>query len=148
MSGVTTVALVGLLAGVLLLVLALLVWQEARSRRFEEGPVYVVEDAVRFIADRLDPEIRARLGRSDIRRIIQWELHYLQGLAQEDRRRPVEVVAGGAEPAVEYIASQISETHGVAYSLDDIRAVLRGEAEYLSSIGAVGDPVTDERGEP
>lgn len=137
-------ALIGLLVGVLLLIVAALLWQEARSRRFEQGPVYVIEEAVRFISDRLEPDVKARLKRSDVRRIIEWEVHYLQGLAQPNRRNPVEVYAGGAEPAVRYIADQISQRHGVTYSLDDIRAVLRGEAEYLAAIGAVGPRVEDE----
>jgi hypothetical protein len=42
---------------------------------------------------------------------------------------------------VEYIASRIAEAHKVSYPSDEIRAVLHLEAEYLGSIGAVGEPV-------
>jgi hypothetical protein len=141
MSPATLVTLAALLVAVFLAVMAALLWQEAKRRGFEQGPIYVVEDAVGFIHDRLEgPDLR----RSDVRRIIEYEVFYLQGLAQKDRRTAVEVVAGGAEPAVAYIAERISQAHGVAYPLGDIRAVLALETEYLASIGAVGDPVTDD----
>jgi hypothetical protein len=137
---VSTIALAGLLAGILLLIVAALVWQEAKRRPQAEGPVYVVEDAVRFIVSRLDPDTAVRLRTSDVRRIVEWEVYYLQGLAQPRRHTPVETVAGGWEEAVTFIAGRIEEAHGVAYAVDDIRRVLRLEAAYLQSIGAVGDP--------
>lgn len=141
MSPSTTVAFVGILVAVLLFVLAAMVWQEAKRRRFDPGPTYVVEEAVSFIADRLDPDTRTRLRRVDIRRIVEWEVFYLQGLAQKNRKTPVETVAGGTDAAVDYIAGEILDRHGVSYSLDDIRSVLRIEAEYLMAIGAVGEVV-------
>lgn len=143
MSGATTVALVAILAVVFLGVVGMLVWQEARTRSFDDGPVYVVEDAVRFIEARLPEDVAGRLRRADIRRIVEWEVYYLQGLAQKRRSNPVETVAGGAEPAVEYIAEQIATRHRVTYALDDIREVLRHEAGYLQSIGAVGGEVSE-----
>jgi uncharacterized membrane protein len=143
----TTVALVAILGAVFLGIVAALVWQEAKKRGFDDGPAYVVEDAVAFIVPRLDEDTRTRLRTSDVRRIVQWEVHYLQGLAQDDRRTPVETVAGGAPAAVDYIADEIAARHGVTYAHDDIRRVLRHEAEYLVAIGAVGDQVSDG-GEP
>ncbi len=145
MSAVTTVAFVGLLVAIFLFIVAAMLYQEAKRRDFEgEGPVYVVEDAVAFIADRLDPVLGGRLGRSDIRRIIEWEVHYLQGLAQKHRRNPVEVTAGGAPAAVDYIVERIATQHGVSYAHRDVTAVLALEARYLESIGAVGEPVGGE----
>ncbi len=141
MSGVSQVALIGLLAGVLLLVLALLAWQQARSRRVAGPVVYAVEDAVAFVTARLDGDVAERLTLADVRRILEWEIYYLQGLAQPDRRNPVETVAGGTEQAVAFIAAEIAEKHGVSYSPGDIAEVLRHEAEYLVAIGAVGEPV-------
>ena len=139
MSPAAIIAFVGLLLGVLLVIVALMVWQEARRRPSYEPLEYVVEDAVKHIQERL-PE-NSRLTRSDIRRILQWEVFYLQGLAQEDRKNPVETVAGGHEASVDYIASEIEERHGVSYSHEDIEEVLRLEADYLMAIGAVGEPV-------
>jgi hypothetical protein len=137
----TSFGLVALLAGltaVFLLVVAALLWQEAKRRSFDEGYVYVVDEAVDHIAARLED---SSLRRSDVKRIIEYEVFYLQGLAQERRSNPVEVIAGGADPAVEYIAARIAQVHAVSYPLADIRAVLRLEADYLRSIGAVGEPV-------
>lgn len=134
------VALVAVLIAIFLLVVAALLWQEAKRRSFDEGYTYVVDDAVDFIHGRLEG---SKLVRSDVKRIIEYEVFYLQGLAQERRSQPVEVVAGGAEPAVEYIAARIAEAHKVSYPLDEIRAVLALEADYLGSIGAVGEPVDD-----
>lgn len=141
------VTLVGLLLGALLAVLALLVWQQARRHLVSEPVVYGIEDAVSFVAERLDPDVAGRLGIDGIRRILEWEVFYLQGLAQPDRRHPVVAVAGGSEAAVEYITGEVARAHGVSYSPADIAAVLGHEAEYLEAIGAVGDPVTDPAAE-
>lgn len=141
MSGVTTIALGALLGAVLLGVVAILLWQEAKRRHGADEAVYVVSDALRHVNDHLAPEIRRRVGDAGIQRIIEWELFYLQGLAQESRRQPVETVAGGSATAVEYIGHQIAERHGVEIPSEDIRAVLEMEAEYLHTIGAVGERV-------
>lgn len=139
MSPAAIIAFVGLLLGVLFVIIALMVWQEARRRPSYEPLEYVVEDAVKHIQERL-PE-GSSLARSDIRRILEWEVFYLQGLAQEDRKNPVETVAGGHEASVDYIASEIQERHGVSYPHEEIEEVLRLEADYLMAIGAVGEPV-------
>ncbi len=139
MSPAAIVAFVGLLIGLLLLIVALMVWQEARRRPSYEPLEYVVEDAVKHVQEGLSQG--SRLTRADIRRILEWEVFYLQGLAQDDRKNPVETVAGGHEASVEFIASEIEERHGVSYPLVDIEEVLRLEADYLRAIGAVGEPV-------
>jgi hypothetical protein len=134
-------ALIVVLIGVFLIVVALVVWQEARRRPSYEPLEYVVDDAVRHVESGLADEGIDHLGRSDIRRILEWEVFYLQGLAQDDRHQPVETVAGGHQASVEYIIGQIASTHGVSYAQKDVEAVLRHEAEYLYRIGAVGAPV-------
>jgi hypothetical protein len=139
MTPAAIIAFVGLLLGVLLVIVALMVWQEARRRPSYEPLEYIVEDAVKHIQERLGED--SSLARSDIRRILEWEVFYLQGLAQEDRKNPVETVAGGHQASVGYIASEIEERHGVSYPHDEIEEVLRLEADYLMAIGAVGEPV-------
>lgn len=128
-----------LLVGLLLMIVALMVWQEARRRPSYEPLEYIVEDAVKHVQAGLSED--SGLTRSDIRRILEWEVFYLQGLAQDDRKNPVETVAGGHEASVDYIASEIEERHGVSYPHDEIEEVLRLEADYLMAIGAVGEPV-------
>jgi len=142
MSGVEVLTFVVILVGVLLVIVAMMVWQEAKRRPSYEPLEYVVNDAVKHISERL-PEGSA-LRHTDIRRILEWEVFYLQGLAQDDRRNPVETVAGGHEISIEYIANQIRTNHAVSYPQDEIAEVLRLEADYLVAIGAVGEPVGEE----
>jgi hypothetical protein len=142
-SSPTFVVFVGGLAAIFLFVVAALVWQEAKSRTIDEGPLYVLEDAVDFVIERLDPGVM--LERSDVLRILEWEIYYLQGLAQPKRRNRVETVAGGEAAAVDFITAEIADKNKVTYDSSDVAAVLALEASYLASIGAVGARVFDER---
>ena len=139
MSPGAVVAFVALLVGLLLVVIALVVWQEARRRPSYEPLEYVIEDAVKHVVERLPEETDLR--RQDVRRILEWEVFYLQGLAQEKRSNPVQTVAGGHEASIEYIANQIQLKQDVSYSHEQIEAVLDLEADYLQAIGAIGEPV-------
>jgi hypothetical protein len=139
MTSVEVLTFVALLVGVLLVIVALMVWQEARRRPSYEPLEYVVNDAVKHVAEGLPDSFGLRNG--DIRRILEWEVFYLQGLAQEKRSTPVETVAGGHELSIDYIADQIQTKHGVSYSHTQIAEVLRLEADYLVAIGAVGEPI-------
>ena len=143
MSPAVLVTFIALLVGLFLVIVAMMFWQEAKRRPSYQPLEYVIEDAVKHVHERLPEDVA--LGKSDVRRILEWEVFYLQGLAQDDRRNPVETVAGGHQASVDYIASQIEAKHGVAYPLGDIEAVLRLEADYLMAIGAVGEPVESTR---
>lgn len=149
MSGGGVVALGAVLFALFLVIVGALVWQEARRRPDRSGPEYVVDDAIRFIAARLESEMLERIGVAGVRRVIEWELHYLQGLAQKRRRTPVETVAGGSDASIDYVVSQIAEVNGVTYDRGDVAEVLRLEVDYLISIGAVGSRVDpdDEGGQ-
>lgn len=129
----------------LVLVLAAAALMEARSRRAAaEHPVYVINDAVSFTLDALDPEVLKRVGPAGVRRIIEWSTHYLQGLAvPARRRRGLLVVAGGEGNAIDYIHRELSR-RGRDYSPADIAAVLAGEAGYLADIGALGGKVDEQ----
>jgi len=122
---------------VLLLITAAVTWQH--RRRPERGEVTLgTEDAVEFIVSRIDAEVFERLGRTGLRRIVEWEIFYLQGLAQEDRRHPVDSIAGDYQPAVIYIVSQIATRHGATYAASDVGKVLEKLVGYMASIGAIG----------
>lgn len=140
-------ALIALLVGAFLVILALVVWQEAKRRPSYDPLEYVIEDAVKHVETGLRLEGNDTLRRSDIRRILEWEVFYLQGLAQENRGNPVETVAGGHEASIEYITEQIASKHGVFYAQKDVEDVLRYEADYLVRIGAVGEAVDLNGGE-
>lgn len=131
-----------LLLSVVLVVAGFVVWQEAKRRATATEVTYVIEDAVDYIGRGLAGE-DSGLSRSDVKRIIEYEVFYLQGLAQQDRRNSVETVAGGYAPAVAYISDEIAERHGVRYLPEQVEAVLILEGAYLHSIGAVGEPVDD-----
>ena len=132
-------ALAAVLIGILLVVGALVLWQHA-SRGVAEI-TFGIEDAVQFVTARLPEETKHRVKEGGVRRILEWEIYYLQGLAQEHRRVPVETVAGAYGPAVGYIRDQISQRHSLEYPERDIEVVLNLGVEYLASIGAIGDPV-------
>ena len=141
MSPQTAVIVGALLLAVFLVVIAAMVWQEAKRRSTGGGLIYAVDDALEHVLADLDDEVLQRLGRAGVRRVLEWEVHYLQGLAEGKRAKDATVVAGGHGPAVDYIAEQIELRHGMVYERADIRAVLAGEARYLAAIGAVGEPV-------
>jgi len=141
--GITT-AIGFLFLAALLLGVGLIVFREAVRRRRPGPPVYVINDAVDFAMGSLDPELKDRIGKAGVRRIIEWSTHYLQGLAVPSRRRRgLRVVAGGEGGAIEYIQYQL-ERRGHQYLPADIAAVLAAEAGYLVAIGALGERVTEE----
>lgn len=144
MSGPAVFAFVAFLLGIFLIVVALVVWQEAKRRPSYEPLTYVIDDAVKHVETGLTREGNSQLSKADIRRILDWEVFYLQGLAQDDRSQPVETVAGGHEASIEYIMDQIATKHGVSYAREDVENVLRMEADYLFQIGAVGEAVEFE----
>ena len=141
MTGASLIAFVGLLVGLLLVIVAMVVYQEAKRRPSYDPLEYVIDDAVKHVSEKLQADGKTGLSRSDILRIIEWEIFYMQGLAQDDRSNPVETVAGGHEASVEFIVAEIREKHGVTHSPEDVADVLRYEADYLVQIGAVGEPV-------
>jgi hypothetical protein len=139
----TAVVVAALLLAIFLVIIAAMVWQEAKRRSMIGGLIYSVDDAVDFVHAELDQDVRTRLKRAGVRRVLEWEVYYLQGLADGKKTNDAAVVAGGHGPAVDYIEEQITRRHGITYDSADIRAVLAGEARYLVSIGAVGEPVED-----
>ena len=144
MSAIAIVAVSALLGGLFLLIVAVIVWQEAGRRRVAAEPAYVISDAIEFAETRVEPDVRQRLGAAGVKRIIEWSTFYLQGLADKAAaRRGITVVAGGEQRAVEYIHDQL-QRRDIDYSKGDITAVLRQEAAYLVSLGIVGDPVNED----
>jgi len=113
-------------------------WQESRRMQHPEA-IYGVEDSIEYIWDGLG-EDRRDLKKSDVRRILEWEMHYLQQpeLWKEDGQPIV-----GGEAAAQY-AQEKSFDEGHAYEPHQIYAVLDLQASYLTAIGAVGEVVDPE----
>ncbi len=129
---------------VIALVLVLLVFAvgmlaQEHGRRVDDGvTVYGVDDAVVYVWERL-PEATARsIDQTDIRRILEWEMLYLQ----QPSKRDGPAVVGGVD-AAEFVQER-SYANGHAYEPDVIFAVLDLQADYLRAIGAVGGPVDPE----
>jgi len=123
--------------GPLLLVLALvvvlavfgvgLVFQE-RGRPADDGvAVYGVDDAVVYVWERLPEKTAGSIDQSDIRRILEWEMLYLQ----QPSKRDGPAIVGGVEVA-QFVQDRAYET-GYPY-----------EPEAIFAIGAVGGPVDPE----
>lgn len=130
-----------LLLSVLLGLAAALVWQEAKQRAVPDPITYVLEDAVRFVSQQAVP---SDLSEDDIRRILEWEVVYLQGISPRGAGKLEPVRVGNSEEAARFILDQIGQP--ARYSEDDVRLVLAGEAAYLASIGALGAAI--EGGSP
>lgn len=144
MQGTTALVIGALLVGVLFIIAAVMFAQEARSRSQERPPEYIMEEAVRFVHARLDPDARSSLGIPGVRRILEWQVHFLQQLAKADKQIPI--VVGLTEGTIEYISAQLIK-HGYPMDHGDVAVVLELQGEYLMSIGAVGGPA-DELFEP
>lgn len=142
MSGASAVVLGAILAGVLILIVAVMVFQESRSRFEVREPEYVIEDAVRFVHARLDPTVRAVLGIPGVRRILEWQVYFLQRLAKDDKEIPI--VMGITEGTVAYVVERLA-SQGHPFDAAQVTAVLEAQGAYLVHIGAVGEE-SDEVG--
>lgn len=135
-----TFVFVGLAAAVVFVIAAVVVGREARRLDGQSPrPVFDVEEAVAWVAERLDGDVTARLGYDDVRSILEWSLE----------RLPV-----GGEDAM--VADDEAVAHVVARAIVDGRdlderdvwAVLDQESRYLREIGAVGSPSPEKGGGP
>jgi hypothetical protein len=86
----------------------------------------------------LSDSTKATIGRSDARRILEWEMHYLQ---RPDHREGEAIVAGF--DAAAYAQDRAIE-QGYGYEPAAIFEVLELQAEYLATLGAIGDRVDGE----
>ena len=139
MRGITVIVVGAALIAVFLLLLAVMAWQEARTRA---GPAeYILSDAVLWIRPRLSQQQRNRLSSADVLAILEWQVYFLQIGVRGVRRGEAEVVVGHTETAVAYVCQQMLSIAERDLDPDDVAAVLEGQGEYLGSIGAVGDAV-------
>jgi hypothetical protein len=137
MSGVAAVVLGAVLLAVFLLIMAVMLWQEARSRATTAEPVYGTEDATDHAMTHVPAEVRDRLGRDNVRRILEWQVAFLQGLARDDQGLPI--VVGSTEGTVEHIRAGLARK-GHPLAAEDIAAVLETQGGYLEGLGLIGEP--------
>ena len=113
-------------------------WQESKRMR-QNAAIYGVDDSIEWIWDGLG-EDKLGLDKDDVRRILEWEMHYLQ---QPDNWKDDGAAIVGGDAAAAY-AQERALAEGHAYGPEQIYAVLDLQATYLQAIGAVGDPVEEE----
>jgi hypothetical protein len=129
---------------------ALVVGREAR-RLDAVAPrsVYMIDDAVDFVADRLPRETQARLTPEELEQLLTFHMRWLhaKGLQPSnviDRRQDIEeLVVVGEDTLVGYLLGE-AERHGIEI-LDDVDAVNVVDAHlaYFEVIGAVGPKAVD-----
>lgn len=96
--------------------------------------IYGVEDSIDFIWDGLG-EDKLGLKKSDVRRILEWEMYYLQQPNLWKEEGPPIV---GGEAAARYTQEQAFDA-GFSYEPGQIFGVMDLQAAYLEAIGAVGE---------
>ena len=135
------VAVGALLVAVLAVIIAAMLWQEIR-RRPADGPVtYLIDEATRFVYDRLRDNTTHRLDLDDVRRILEWGLYYTQVVAPRSNGDHPQVFGSGE--ALEYVVAR-SADEGFDYDPIDVAEVMAAESVYLIEIGAVGERVEEE----
>jgi hypothetical protein len=118
----------------------------SRSRR----SVYVVEDAVDWVADRLAPETTAVVTYEDVSAVLTWYLEHLRdkgiasGRTADDPGSGL-ILVGDSEPLA-WIIGCVDATEpgepGHGLTDEQVVAILDANRTYERSIGAIGDEVT------
>ena len=145
-----TIAFVVAAAVVTFLVAAVVVGREAR-RLDSVAPrsVYLVDEAVEFVAEYLPEETQARLTPEELEQLLTFHMRWLhsKGLQPSnviDRRQDItELVVVGEDTLVGYLIGE-AERNGIEI-LDDVDVVNVVDAHlaYFAAIGAVG-PMADD----
>lgn len=125
-----------LLLAIFLIIVAVMVWQEASRKPMDMVASYVVDEAVHFIYPQLSDDGMEHLDPDGVRRVLDWEIAYLQGFSPRGAAGLKPVRVAGSEDAIDFVHGQLSETHN--YPRAVIAEVLEHEAGYLAEIGAIG----------
>lgn len=129
MSSVTIVALGALLGAVLLVLLALMLWQESRRRSRNEPTEFIIDEAAAHVENLLPQDVRQSLGPDGTLTVIEWHMQWVT----ERIRAGEPPVLGLTDEAVHYILVKRPRSERA-----DIEAVLTGISDYVATIGAVG----------
>jgi hypothetical protein len=93
-------------------------------------PVFDVDEAVVWVADRLPPEMTAERSHAEVRQLLLWSVEHLRALAGEDRVAEEEETFG-------YVVDRVAEA-GLEWDPLQVKWVLDLQAQYLQVIGAAG----------
>jgi hypothetical protein len=118
--------------------------ESRRLDSFSPVPVYDVERAVAFVAERLPEDVTARVSFWDVRQILDWSRQDNEqfGLSSESLMvhgpdQVVDDLVVVSEGRVSRIQQRAADEEAV-FSNEDLQQVLDAELMYLESIGAVG----------
>ncbi len=100
---------------------------------------YGVEDSIKYITPRLSAETREVIGVKSVRRILEWEMKFLQDRLDEESD---EVIVLGGDEAKAYVIEKTG-AQGFEYSPEIVTEVMQLQAEYMESIGALAQPVAE-----
>ncbi|MBA3653393.1 MAG: hypothetical protein H0W70_04295 [Actinobacteria bacterium] len=128
-------------------VAAVVVGREARRLdAVPPNPVFDIDDAVAWVADRLPYEVSAILSHGEVRQIIDLNLEYFRtrGVSGNGHTTEVEgpVVVGGAE-TVDYVLRRAGAV-GAEFTAGQVHAVLEAQMGYLEAIGAAGPEAAED----
>jgi hypothetical protein len=140
-------ALLGLVI-VVVIGLVVLGRETARLADHARPAVFDLTEAVDFIADRLPPDVQARLSHDDVHWVLMADADLLEEVAVDvaedepvdDSNDEVEVLV--PDEAVARILAQ-ADASGRELADEDVVAVLDGRFAYLQAIGAVGPEADD-----
>jgi hypothetical protein len=127
------VAIVFVIVGaiVVFLIAAVVVGRETgRLAAAPPRPVFDVDEAVVWIADRLPPDVTARRSHAEVRRLLLWSVEHLRELAEQERVAEEEETFG-------YVVDRAAEA-GLDWEPLEVKWVLDLQARYLEIIGAAG----------
>lgn len=128
---------VGLL--MLLTVIGLAFYWQGSIQLPGSAVAYGVEDSIKYITPRLSEPTREVIGHKSVRRILEWEMKFLQDSLDSD---PDRVVVLGGEAVTAYVLEKMAQ-QGFDYEPEIVTEVLQLQAEYMASIGAIAEPVDD-----
>lgn len=129
------VAVGAVLVAVLLVIVAAMVWQEARISPESDPIEYLVDEATGFVYERLSDRALVDLDPDDVRAILEWGIHYNQVIAARGNGSPPVL---GSGDAMDYVLERAA-AQGRTLDPLDIAEVMAAETEYLEAIGAIGD---------
>jgi hypothetical protein len=120
------------LAGIVVFVIAAIAIGRETSRLSQQSPrpVFDMDEAVEWIAERLPFEVTAELSHDDVRQVLQWSLDQLSV-------RPEDEVLVVDDETLAYVQVRARDT-GRAWTEAQIQAVLDVQITYLEAIGAAG----------
>jgi len=128
------------LLAVFLVIVAGFVWQGSLRSVVADPAEYLVSEAAEFVYDRLSDRALEGLDPDDVRRILDWNLHFTQVVGPRQLGR-LPIIGSGE--GIEYVMDR-ARVAGVVVEPLDIAEVMAIETDYLLAIGAVGGPVEEE----